>query len=372
MKVHVFGPAYLDRVLRVDRPLIDPESGPPLDLSVGGKLEPGEGLTLADPRGHEIAVDLPNGWPGPTGTIRLARALTPQGTKWSRKVVGVSWHDDLGGMGAGYAAALGGELTSALGPDDDPSSRTITDLLREAGVRHFPVRVADRPADWTLLVTSAEHGDKLPIGFRGCHEAVHSLSSREPCDLRVVASFPNRLAVQALEAPGARTRLFAPAWRNVIDSEFPIASFTHAIDILCCNRREWEAIEGRAAIAGRVALLAVTDGARGCSVQFVAERGRRETITLPAFPRHRPPRDTNRAGEAFASTLVRELLDSGWKAAQPARADQVHEAAQRGSAAAALVLDRERFGFPSRAEIDAALRAGSVGRPDAGAAAGLG
>ena len=35
-RVSVFGPAYLDRVLRVDQPLLDPALGPPLDQSVEG------------------------------------------------------------------------------------------------------------------------------------------------------------------------------------------------------------------------------------------------------------------------------------------------------------------------------------------------
>jgi ribokinase len=287
-------------------------------------------------------------------------------------VVGLAWHDDLGGMGAGFAAALGGQLISALGAENDPTSRAVADLLRQAGVRHRPIRVADRPADWTLLVTSAEYGDKLPVGFRGCHEAVGSLPTGGPCDLRVVASLPNRLAAEALEAPGARVRSFAPAWRNVTEGGYPIARFARAIDILCCNRREWEAIEGPEELARHVSLLAITDGARGCSVRFRGEAGNAEEIALPAFPRRHPPRDTNRAGEAFAATLITILLAGGWTPREPADAGLVHAAAIRASAAAALVLDRERFGFPDDAEIEAALRAGSVGEPDAGAGGHLG
>ena len=36
-RVSVFGPAYLDRVLRVDRPLDRSGIGPPLDQSVDGE-----------------------------------------------------------------------------------------------------------------------------------------------------------------------------------------------------------------------------------------------------------------------------------------------------------------------------------------------
>src|SRR4051794_1292754 len=45
-RTQVFGPAYLDRVVRIDRPLIDPAVGPPLDQSVDGRFMFGDGLAL--------------------------------------------------------------------------------------------------------------------------------------------------------------------------------------------------------------------------------------------------------------------------------------------------------------------------------------
>jgi hypothetical protein len=50
----VFGPAYLDRVLRIDRPLLPAELGGPFDQSVDGRLEFGPGLTLSDPSGAQV------------------------------------------------------------------------------------------------------------------------------------------------------------------------------------------------------------------------------------------------------------------------------------------------------------------------------
>ncbi len=77
--------------------------------------------------------------------------------------------------------------------------------------------------------------------------------------------------------------------------------------------------------------------------------------------RARPPRDTNRAGEAFASTFVSTLLDHGWVGARRVVEEAlIQRAAERGAASAALVLDRLEFGFASPDEIDAALRAGRV------------
>ena len=236
----------------------------------------------------------------------------------------------------------------------------ISALLAAKGIDHRPIRVPDLPADWTLLLTSGAHGDKLPIGFRGCHSALPDFetSGDPPCDLLVVASMTNRLAASALLAP-AKVRFFAPAMRNMLDCSPPIADFGVGFDVLACNRREWEALADRDAVAEAVGILALTDGPRGSSVAFRSEEGGWGEVRVGAFPRARPPVDTNRAGEAYASTLVSALLDAGWSPG-PASEATVRAAALRASAAAALVLDRDDFGFPSPSEIDEAIRAGVV------------
>jgi ribokinase len=241
-------------------------------------------------------------------------------------------------------------------------SCAIVERLAAQGIRHEPIVVPDRQADWTLLVTSGPFGDKLPIGFRGCHAAIESLEGRadRACDLRVVASLPNRLAAEALWARGARVRMFAPAMRNMVDRTAPISRFTEAIDILCCNRHEWESLEDREQVAWQVSILVVTDGSNGSIVRFMLPSGEPGRVRVAAFPRARPPKDTNRAGEAYASTLVSSLLDAGWTPGV-AEEELIRTAATRAAAAAALVLDRERFGFPGADEIDAAIRQGRVG-----------
>ena len=358
----IFGPAYLDRVVRVDRRLVDPALGArPLDGSVDGRwLESGEGLTLLDPLGNRLTLGLPEGWPGPTGLVGLSRPLSDPGDAWARTVRSVAWQDDLGGMGAGFAAALGGDLISALGPESDPTSRSISDLLARQGIAHHPIRV-DHPADWTLLVTSGEHGDKLPIGFRGCHAAVRDLGrwSDQSAPLRLAASLPNRLASEALRGPAA-IHAFAPALRNMLDRDPPVSAFADAIDLLTCNRGEWENLPDREQVAWQVSILVVTDGPDGAALRSTAPDGEAFILTIPAFPRSHPPRDTNRAGEAFASALIATLLEAGWTPGtiDPALA---RKAADRAAAAAALVLDRADFGFPTGAEVDDALRDGRVG-----------
>ncbi len=268
-RVVVFGAAYLDRVLRVDRPLVDDASGHPLDQSVDAdwKFTGGKGIELVDPAGLVISIAAPPGWPGPFGGVRLRDEVRP-GMTGPRAVRGIAWQDDLGGMGAGYAAALGGTLHSALGPESDPASQAIAGLLARYGIDHDPIRVADRPADWTLLVTSGAFGDKLPVGFRGCHAALEAAAlvplAEGACDVRVVAALPNRLAGPLLEIPGARIRFLAPAMRNMTDREVPLEGFAGSVDILSCNRAEWTALAGRELAGERIPIIAVTTG-RGAS-----------------------------------------------------------------------------------------------------------
>ncbi len=356
---HVFGPAYLDRVVHVDRPLHEAGQSP-LDQSVDGIWKFGEGLTLRDPEGFAIAIALPAEWPGPQGTVELSRRLGGDRSTRVIDAVGLSWHDDLGGMGAGYASALDGVLVSALGSKQDPMSIAVERRIQDLGLRHHPIRVAEHSADWTLLVTSGRHGDKLPVGFRGCHAAILTLEDFGTCDLRVVASFPNRLAAQALRLDGAKLRVFAPAMRNMIDRESSVERFAEFVDLLCCNRHEWESLEGREQVAWQVSVLAVTDGANGCVLRFTTPEGEAGRLELPAFPRANPPRDTNRAGEAFASTLVQTLMDEGWEPSHGTTASLIERAGLRASAAAGLVLDRVDFGFPTGRQIDMAVNAGMI------------
>jgi sugar/nucleoside kinase (ribokinase family) len=370
MNLHsmVFGPAYLDRVLRVDRPLIGPAVGSesPIDQSVEGSLEfaGGSNLEVADPSGYSIEIALPPGWPGPSGRIQLKQGLRA-GATGRRAVNGLGWSDDLGGMGAGYAAALGGTLCCALGPENDPISQVIARFLHRRAIVHTTIRVADHGADWTLLVSSGMHGDKLPIGFRGCHAALDPESVdawlSTPCDLRVAAALPNRLAARILSAPGAGCRVFAPAMRNMRDQEYLVSSFAGSIDLLCCNRQEWETLADREEVAWRVSILVVTDGPSGSLARFTTPQGDPGTALVPAFPRDRPLQDTNRAGEAFASTFISTLLSHEWEPASGVVAvNLVRKAMIRASAAAALVLDRSDFGFPAPEDVESALRAGKV------------
>ncbi len=362
----ILGPAYLDRVLRVDRPLLPSAIGGTIDGSFGGRLAaPGDRLLVRDPSGAAIDLDPPPGWPGPTGTIDLDRPLAsgaPGG--WRNEVKGLTWRDDLGGMGAGFAAALGGRLVHALGADDDPTSLRVGSLLERYEIRSTPIRVPDRPADWTLIVTSGGHGDKLAIGFRGCHQALDATDlprKPRPAAIRVAAAVANDLMGVWLGTGRCQVRLCAPAMRNMLDRDRPLAAIAGSIDVLACNRREWEALTppDRKVLADRVPIVSLTDGPSGCRILYRDRDARPVGFAMSAFPRTHPPRDTNRAGEAFAARLVATLVDAEWTRG-PFDRDLLEYAALRASAAAALVLDLERFGFPTTAQVDRALAAGVV------------
>src|SRR6478736_6002920 len=95
-QIQVFGPAYLDRVVRLDGPLLDRKISPPLDQSVDGHWKFGEGLTLIDPDGRMLSIALPADWPGPTGSVALSHPLVEadKSAPWRREVRAMSCQDD--------------------------------------------------------------------------------------------------------------------------------------------------------------------------------------------------------------------------------------------------------------------------------------
>lgn len=364
--IRVAGPAYLDRVLRIDGPLRPGGEGPPFDRSIAGELAAGgDGLEIRGRVAALIVRPLPTSWPGPTGTVRIADETFPW--RGEHEVAASSWADDLGGMGAGYAAALGGRLDVVLGDPADPIALAIRERLDRVGVAARVLHREGFATDWTLLLTSGRHGDKLPIGFRGVLEGLADLPTELPPradDLLLVASLNNRLAARIFREGRATIRLFAPTSRNMADRDEPISTILNAIDVIVCNRREWALSGLGEGLPGPVSLASITDGPAGGSLRFRDPAGASRELHIPAFPRASPPRDTNRAGEAYASTLIRTLMDAAWTPG-PVAADLLRHAARRASAAAALVLDFEDFRFPTAAEIDAALAAGMLRSPTA-------
>jgi len=355
-KVETFGPAYLDRVLAVEEPLLPAGRGV-VDLGGDGCWISRTETTIrvVDSDGFELEMDPPPAYPGPRGVVLLKGSIGG-GQGVHRHVRATSWSDDLGGMGAGFAAALGGRLICVLGGDENGTSRAVRALLVRHGIDAQPVCLPGSEGDWTLLITSGGYGDKLPVGFRGCHAAAAPglLAARAAaCDLRVVAGLSNAQAAALLAAPGARLRLFAPSLRNMLDRSPSVLDLASSIDILSCNIQEWGAVADREEIAWRVSILIVTDGPRGATIRHTLPDGNPRKRHIPAAQAASPPRDTNHAGEAFAAAFVQTLLEQRWDGSsgviEPALVDL---AAEHARAAGALVIERTGFSFPTPAEIE--------------------
>ena len=212
------------------RPLVDPGLGPPLDQSIDGRWKFGDGARRWSTRtGPRSTIELPDDWPGPTGEVRLSRPL-PGGPPGRRAVRGLPGTTTWAGWGPATPPRWGraGQRARAGGRPDQPRRGAIGWRVPGSRTGRSACRTS-RPTG-RLLVTSGEFGDKLPIGFRGCHAALEPVARRAasaPCDLRVVASLPNRLAgrgaaragrgrpvLRAGDAEHARPRLPAVALRR--------------------------------------------------------------------------------------------------------------------------------------------------------------
>lgn len=358
----VYGPAYVDIVLRVAGPI----ASTPIDLGCDGRFEPagGDSLAIVCPNGARLVLQGLDNARNPTGTLRTTYDVLPAGL--SRDLAVVDAVEDLGGMGAGYAACLGGRLVSALAGGEDPLSARVRKEIARHGIDHAPVVLADRDqADTTIIVTSGPNGDKLPIGLRGCHAqlTVDQASQTDAHGIVIAASLDNALMHALFESHPSALRVLAPSARNCRDRNFPLGRLANMTDLLALNAAEWATLapDDRQAFEASRATISMTRGPEGAEISWIDTRGRRDRHFEPAFPRSRPPVDTNRAGEAFAANLIRSFSEQGWSTdRQPLPTDVVRQAARHASAAAGLVIDMPRFGFPTLVEVTQAVRAGSI------------
>ena len=363
-RVQVFGPAYLDRVLRIDRPLLAPALSPPLDQSVDGRLGVRSGAPIDRPRRQHGRDRAASGLARSVGrgavgtTFSRHRGLRGLATRRARPALARRPGRDGGRLRVG----LRGGTVSALGPEDDPTSLAVATRLAHYRIAHRPIRVAGHAADWTLLVTSGQFGDKLPIGFRGCHAALaglpaESIGAVRPPRRRVAAEpagrrgAPEALARRSGSSPrrcGTCSTASRRSRASHAASTCSPATATNGTASPTARRspgrsRSWRSPTARAG---------AWSGSRPPRERRVGSRSRRSRgSTHPATRTGRARRTRPRSS--------RRLLDRGW---EPGVADPelVRTAAERASAAAALELDRVDFGFPTPEAIDAAVRAGRV------------
>ena len=250
----------------------------------------------------------------------------------------------LGGMGAGYAAAFAGVLRAPFGTADalpDATARQVLHWLAQRQIRVAPAYLPACASDSSLVLLSAR-GDKLAIGVRQAmlrwRAGEEERALVEAADALVFCGAPNALLAEVFSWRPPVPVMCAPALRNVCDTATPLAELAPGIHYLTMNALEWAQLAHREALCRQVPAISITDGPRGSRI-YCGE----QEFAIPAPPFHGTA-NTNRAGETYGSTFFKVLL-----AAQP-------DFFRRGRVEAAVALRagqiatrRRRGNWPSRA-----------------------
>ena len=231
-------------------------------------------------------------------------------------------------------------------------ARRSSERLADLGIVHDPIRVFDHSGGLDLARSRAASS---ATSCRSAFAAVTRRSTPEALDARAARAVrPPRRGLVA-QPPGGASARRAGRGRPVLrpgDAEHARPRLS-ALELRRVDRHP-ELQSPGVGDAGRPrgGRLASFDPGRDRRARRKLGAvhdagGRAGLLHVPAFPRDRPPRDTNRAGESYAATLVAPCSTTA--GAPPGVVDDglIRTAAQRASAAAALVLDRVDFGFPA-------------------------
>jgi sugar/nucleoside kinase (ribokinase family) len=360
VRVQVIGSAYIDEVVEVRGALCGEGIRTDYSRTESGRTEwlsPGVFLVIESPNGDRIEITDPGRRIGRRILISEPRIVGDTSLPHvSSTVELISAGRQLGGMGPGYALALGGRLVAPVGAHDggpDATGSKLLNLLEAAGVECACVPVPGSATDTTVLIQS-DHGDKLPVGRREAGRRVAAddlLAHCSPADIHIVtSSLPNAVAAE-LAARLEGWKLFAPSLRSVRDGGLPESA--REFDAVAMNGTEWEALAEREQVLSDCPLVLVTRGPEGATVACRAAGGGTEWVSVPAAT---PPvvRDVNRAGEAFGAGFVGamvSLVGTDGLNAGSFGPELVREAAWQGAIAAALELGITETAFPTRAEV---------------------
>jgi len=172
----IFGPAYLDVVVETAQPLLSAEPALLLDQSLAAlRVTPRDDglLVVLGPTGDLLRFILPQRDTGAAASYHLAEPVLARlrGTQ-APPVQGAftveRFCTQLGGMGAGYAAAFAGVLRAPFGTVNelpDATAGQVLHWLAQQGIRVAPAFLPDCASDSSLVLLSAR-GDKLAIGVR--------------------------------------------------------------------------------------------------------------------------------------------------------------------------------------------------------------
>lgn len=368
--VKVVGPAYIDEVVEVEGALFGPGRSARADYSLTEArretlVEPDVFVRVSSPGGDCITVRQPDADSGRLVVTEDRRLIGPQDENlpaMSSRVLLRGVRRQLGGMGAGYALALGAGLALPVGQSEEDAARLLS-LLDDSGIRHTSVAVPGARTDTTLVLSSSA-GDKLPVGRRSASRRVTAealLRAVGQADILVVTSLPNAVAGEVMRRSGGWV-MWTPSLRNI--REGGCAEAARCADALSTNSVEWQAMRGREEVRRRCPLVIVTHGAHGVAVSYRAETGVTKWIGMPAAPLRGEISDPNHAGEAFTASMVGALLAAAGRGALERGLydeEAIIEAAWQGCLSARLELDIRELAFPWRPEV-MALRC-KTGRP---------
>ncbi len=334
MRYLVFGPAYLDVVVETAQPLLPAEPALLLDQSLAAlRVTPRDDglLAVIGPTGDRLRFPLPTHAAHAAASYHLAEPILArlQGSE-APPVQGdyavARFLTQLGGMGAGYAAAFAGVLRAPFGTADtlpDVTARQVLTWLAQQEMRVVPAFLPGCASDSSLVLLSAR-GDKLAIGVRQAMVRWRAGEDERAlvaaADALVFCGAPNALLAEVLSWRPPIPVMCAPALRNVCDTATPLAALAPGLHYLTMNALEWAQLAQRDALRRQVPAISITDGPRGSRI-YCAE----DEIALAAPPFHGTA-NTNRAGETYGSTFFKVLL-----AAQP-------DFFQRGRVEAAIAL----------------------------------
>lgn len=379
-RVQVIGPSYLDEIIEVDGPLCHerwvrealPERAGPVRIDYSRTEaerepldEPGVFLQVDSPGGDSIRVTEP-------GTSGGRRLLVEEERLFDAASLGLS--DDprvpplltevplcgrrlqLGGMGAGYALALGGRLVLPLGAaagQPDVDALKMCEMMEGCGISCDPVWVSGADTDVTTLLWSSA-GDKLPVGRRSACYAVTAealLERAVPADLNIITSLPSATA-RSVAKDLTGWKLLTPSLRNL--REGGVEQVCAAVDAVSMNSTEWGALADPEQVRRCCPLVLVTRGEEGAAVAFRDKAGRMCWTEVPAAELEEGVVDANHAGEAFTAGFLGALLGQ-MSVAELRRGEYsegiLREAAWQGSLSAALELTKREMRFPDRAEV---------------------
>ncbi len=349
-RILVFGPAYLDVVVEIDGPLV---AGTLLDQSLPAHdstpRDDGR-IVLAGDNGDHLVFTLSDDVAAYAADYTLAEPVLARVGE-SVAVTGAfpvtHCVAQPGGMGAGYALALGGLLCAPFGEGEGEAFATpdgvglelMVSLILQ-GVPVFPRLISGCPSDTSLVIISSR-GDKLAVGVRRTmtrwRPTAEDRTLVENVDALVFCGAPNAFVAEVLSWDFGVPVMCAPALRNVLDGEMPLADLAGGIDYLTLNALEWAHCAGQEILRAQVPFISVTDGPRGSRL-LLSDRD----IFIPAV-RVDGPVNANRAGETYGATVFTLLLDAFPDPIPPARAEAV---GRRASERAAEQLRMAGFGFP--------------------------